>query len=312
MSEPLLELRNVWKSFGRYDVLKDLNLSVGKGEIVGLLGPNGSGKTTTLRIATGYAWSDKGQVLISGRSVFPNAPLSRIPVGYLPEKVPLYDPFRVSEYLHFLASVRGFRGQRAKDAVQRVLYAFNLSAVEGRLIGHLSKGFRQRIGLAQALLSQPKILLLDEPTNGLDPGQLVEARDMIRRAAEDRAVIFSTHIMQEVSALCTRVVYLLDGNLRSIPLASDWSIGGTIKARVRCETIDTLLTQISQLSPDIRPERIDQGENIFDLELNCSTDIRGELSALFVTHGDLLSFQSETLSLEKRVLKLLGETGEVS
>jgi hypothetical protein len=105
-------------------------------------------------------------------------------------------------------------------------------------------------------------------------------------------------------------VYLLDGNLRLISLVSDWSIGGTIKARVRCETIDTLLTQISQLSPDIRSERIDQGENIFDLELDCSSDLRGELSALFVTSGELLSFQSETLSLEKRVLKLLDEKGK--
>ena len=307
MSGPLLELRKVCKSFGRYDVLKDLNLSVDKGEIVGLLGPNGSGKTTTLRIAAGYSWSDEGEVLISGESVYPNAPFSRRDVGYLPEKVPLYDPLRVSEYLKFLASVRGLRGQIAKGAVQRVLQAFNLSAVEGRLIAHLSKGFRQRVGLAQALLTQPKILLLDEPTNGLDPGQLVEARDMIRRASEDRAVIFSTHIMQEVSALCTRVVYLLDGNLRSISLVSNWSIGGTIKARVRCETIDTLLTQIRQLSPDIRPERIDQGENIFDIVLDCSSDMRGELSALLVTNGELLSFQSETLSLEKRVLKLLSE-----
>ena len=310
MSEPLLELRNVCKRFGRYEVINDLNLSVGKGEIVGLLGPNGSGKTTTLRIAAGYSWSDKGQVLISGEGVFPDVPFSRRDVGYLPEKVPLYDPLRVSEYLNFLASVRGLRGQIAKDAVQRVLQELDLSAVQGRLIGQLSKGFRQRIGLAQALLSQPKILLLDEPTNGLDPGQLVEARDMIRRAAEDRAVIFSTHIMQEVSALCTRVVYLLDGNLRLISLVSDWSAGGTIKARVRCETIDILLTQISQLSPDIRSERIDQGENIFDLELDCSSDLRGELSALLVTSGELLSFQSETLSLEKRVLKLLDEKGK--
>jgi ABC-2 type transport system ATP-binding protein len=305
MREPLLELRNVSKNFGQYNVLKNLNLSIRKGEIVGLLGPNGSGKTTTLRIAAGYAWPDAGEVLISGQEVAPNKPASRSHIGYLPEKVPLYDPFRVSEYLNFLASVRNLKGKIAKAAVDRVLLAFNLSSVKDRVIGHLSKGFRQRIGLAQALLTEPSLVLLDEPTNGLDPGQLVEARDMIRSAARDRAVIFSTHIMQEVSALCTRVVYLLDGNLESIPLKQDWSDDRIVKAVIRCEDLDNLMDKVRLLSPGTRIEKRGVEEKVFELELTCTSDIRGELSALLVRNGELLSFSSESSSIEKRVLQLL-------
>lgn len=307
MSEPLLELQNVCKRFGKYSILNNLSLSVGKNEIIGLLGPNGSGKTTTLRIAAGYAWPDAGLVLMSGEKVVPNNPLSRSGIGYLPEKVPLYDPFRVGEHLNFLASVHGLKGQNAVTAVERVVQAFNLSEVRDRVIGHLSKGFRQRIGLAQAMISDPNLILLDEPTNGLDPGQLVEAREMIRHVAKDRAVIFSTHIMQEVTALCTRVVYLLDGSLKSIPLDEGGSYQRKLKARVRCEDIDNLVSQIQLLSSGLHLVQVDHEDKVFDLELACSKDLRSQLSALLVENSELLSFHSESLSIENRVLQLLAK-----
>ncbi|MGB1882073.1 MAG: ABC transporter ATP-binding protein, partial [Gammaproteobacteria bacterium] len=212
-TEPVLKLRAIDKRFRRHRVLSDLNLTVTRGEIVGLLGPNGSGKTTTLRLAAGYLWPDSGRVFLNEQSLTPESTALRQRIGYLPERIPLYDPLTVRQQLVFVARARGLRGAAVRSAVTEAAAAFDLEPVIARVVGRLSKGFRQRVGLAQALLGEPDLLLLDEPTSGLDPFQILEAREMIRRASAHRAVIVSTHIVQEISALCSRVVYLREGRL---------------------------------------------------------------------------------------------------
>jgi len=210
--QPAVVLHEVCKSFGPRQVLHSLSLEIRPGEIVGLLGPNGSGKTTTLRLMAGFYTPDSGRLLIQGRA--PALGRGNADIGYLPERAPLYDALTVTQYLEFGAGVKVAGGAaRRREAIARAIEGFDLQAVARSAIGRLSKGQRQRVGLAQAVLNDPPVLLLDEATNGLDPVQIVEARDMIRRCAQGRAVVFSSHLMQEVEALCTRIAILRQGRL---------------------------------------------------------------------------------------------------
>lgn len=211
---PGIELRHVRKSFGRAAVLDGIAFEVARGEVVGLLGPNGSGKTTTLRTIAGLLAADEGEVLVGGRPLAPDDPDGRARIGYLPERTPLYEALTAREYLEFAAAAKGVGKASRRRSLDRVVAAFALAEALDKPISRLSKGFRQRVGLAQACLGEPEILLLDEATNGLDPLQIVEARKMILAAAEGCAVLFCSHLMQEVAAMCSRALILRDGKVR--------------------------------------------------------------------------------------------------
>jgi ABC-2 type transport system ATP-binding protein len=214
--DTVVRLHGVHKSYGRNQVLRGMEFDIAKGEIVGLLGPNGSGKTTTLRIISGFLAPDRGEVEICGIAMGPNARAARRCVGYIPERPPLYDPLSVTQYLSFIAAAKDIAKNKRQRAMDAVIETYNLGDVRGQPVGRLSKGFRQRVGLAQATLGDPEVLLLDEATNGLDPLQIVDAREMIRRGGSGRAVIFSSHIMQEVATLCSRVVVMHDGRVLKV------------------------------------------------------------------------------------------------
>lgn len=209
----MIRLSGVRKRFGSYEALRGIDLAIERGEIVGLLGPNGSGKTTLLRIMAGYLRADAGRVVVCGQDEGATRPEVRRRIGYLPERPPLYDSLDVTGYLDFVAAAKGLAGAARRADVARVIEAFRLEPQRRQRIRGLSKGMRQRVGLAQALLGDPDVLLLDEATNGLDPLQIIQARDMIRAAGAGRAVVFSTHIMQEVEALCSRIVILHEGQV---------------------------------------------------------------------------------------------------
>ncbi len=209
-------LEGVWKFFGRRAALSDVSFTVRRGEIVGLLGPNGSGKTTMLRAVAGYFAPDRGTVRVCGEAIGPDSSAVRRRVGYLPERPPLYESLAVRHYLAFVAAAKGLHGPARGAATDEAIAAFSLGEVASRRIGSLSKGFRQRVGLAQATLGHPEVLVLDEATNGLDPLQIVDARAMIRKGSEGKAVLFSSHLMQEVAALCHRVVILYRGRIVGI------------------------------------------------------------------------------------------------
>ncbi|WP_162426559.1 gliding motility-associated ABC transporter ATP-binding subunit GldA [Pontibacter pudoricolor] len=208
-----VEVKNLTKIFGEQRAVDDISFTVEQGQILGFLGPNGAGKSTTMKIATCYLPPTSGTIVVNGHDVVQDPITVRRMVGYLPEHNPLYLDMYVHEYLEFVASVYGLKGKQAKARIQEMVELCGLTLEQGKKIGALSKGYRQRVGLAQALVHDPQVLILDEPTTGLDPNQIVEIRSLIRRIGQDKTVIFSTHIMQEVTAICDRVVIINRGKL---------------------------------------------------------------------------------------------------
>ncbi len=201
------------KQYGTQRAIDSLSFSIGPGEIVGFLGPNGAGKSTTMKLLTGYLTPSEGRAVVNGHDLADDAMAARQATGYLPEHNPLYLDMYVREFLIFVGKLYGIKGKSLDARVDEMVRLCGLTVEQHKKIGQLSKGYRQRVGLAQALLHDPAVLILDEPTTGLDPNQLTEIRNLIRTAGKDKTVLFSTHIMQEVAAICDRVIIINRGKI---------------------------------------------------------------------------------------------------
>jgi len=208
-----LEIKNIEKSYGNLQAVSNISFSVPSGEVVGFLGPNGAGKSTTMKIITGVMPPTSGQVLLDSIDGFEYPMEYKRKIGYLPEIPPLYPDMVVTDYLRFAASIREISGKKVNSAVDKVVSLAALEKVKDRIIGNLSKGYRQRVGIAQALVHDPEVLILDEPTVGLDPMQIVEIRELINGLASERTIILSTHILPEVSAICKRIIIINNGTI---------------------------------------------------------------------------------------------------
>ncbi len=209
----MIEVSHLTKRYRDITAIEDLSFTVGKGEILGFLGPNGAGKSTTMRILTGFQPATSGTAKVAGFDVFEEPLEVKRRVGYLPEIPPLYPDMTVRAYLKFVAELKGVRRKELAAELERVAEATRIGHVMGRLVANISKGYKQRVGLAQALLGNPEVLILDEPTVGLDPSQILEVRELIRRLAGEHTVVLSTHILQEVTATCEKVLILARGKL---------------------------------------------------------------------------------------------------
>jgi ABC-2 type transport system ATP-binding protein len=209
----MIEVRNLTKRFGDLVAIRDISFTAATGQVLGFLGPNGAGKTTTMRVITGFMPATTGTVKVAGYDIFDDSYEVRKRIGYLPESPPLYNDMTVVTYLRFVAKIRGIAKAQLTDSLDRVLHTCGLADVLDRVVGHLSKGYRQRVGLAQALIHNPSVLVLDEPTIGLDPRQIIEIRTLIRQLAGERTVILSTHILPEVQQLCEKVVIINRGHI---------------------------------------------------------------------------------------------------
>lgn len=211
----MIIVEDLHKAYGEVKALKNISFSIQKGEIVGLLGPNGAGKTTLIKILTGYLQPDSGVVEVDDLDVMQNHQAVQSIIGYLPENAPLYPELSVQFYLKMIAELREIPADQQLECISEAVYAVGLGDYLNRPIAHLSKGYRQRVGLAQAILHKPRLLILDEPTIGLDPTQIVQIRNLIKELAQNSTVLFSTHILPEVEALCDRAIILLNGELRA-------------------------------------------------------------------------------------------------
>jgi ABC-2 type transport system ATP-binding protein len=225
----MIEVKNLSKAYGGFEAVKNISFSVATGQACGFLGPNGAGKTTTMRIITGYMPATSGTVSVEGFDVFENSFEVRRRTGYLPETPPLYAEMRVRDYLKHVAVLKAVAGSEIKRATERVLADCGLEHVAHRLCGHLSKGYRQRVGLAQALIHSPDVLVLDEPTIGLDPAQIIEIRELIRNIAKKRTVVLSTHILPEVAQICDKVVIINDGRIAVDSDIATLTAGGSLE-----------------------------------------------------------------------------------
>ncbi len=207
-----ISIQNLTKLYNEQKALDNVSLEINKGEIVGLLGPNGAGKSTMMKIITCFIPPTKGSVKVCGYDIFDNPMDVRKKIGYLPEHNPLYLDMYVREFLDFVAGVHGL-GKQKKERIEQMVEMTGLTKEVNKKIGTLSKGYRQRVGIAQAMIHDPEVLILDEPTSGLDPNQLVEVRDLIKNAGKDKTVLLSTHIMQEVEAVCDRTIIINNGQV---------------------------------------------------------------------------------------------------
>jgi ABC-2 type transport system ATP-binding protein len=219
----MIEVTSMDKSYGDVQALQDVSFKIAPGEIIGLLGPNGAGKTTIIKILTGYLQPDQGEVIVDGLDVLTHTQEVQERIGYLPENAPLYPELSVQSYLKMIAGLRQIAPEEQQAYISEAVYATALDKHLTRPIGELSKGFRQRVGLAQAILHKPRLLILDEPTIGLDPTQIVEIRNLIRRLAQNSTILFSTHILPEVEVLCDRVIILMNGEIKKDARLSELS-----------------------------------------------------------------------------------------
>ena len=258
----MIELEHVTKRYGSVFALKDVSFRVDKGGIVGLLGRNGAGKTTALNIMTGYLPPTKGQVRVGGENMLENPRACKRRIGYLPERPPLYDEMTVRDYLKFVCRLREVAPKAMKAHIDEIVSLCALEDVQNRVISHLSKGYRQRTGIAQALCGTPEVLILDEPTVGLDPGQNAEIRELIRALGRDHTVIFSSHILSEVQQLCSRVLILHEGRMiRSLDM--DGQEDGVMRLRLNAAMgRDALLGRMRQLECVEKAEIAPDGDDV--------------------------------------------------
>ncbi len=211
----MLEVKNLKKNFGSFEAVKGISFSVAKGEVLGFLGPNGAGKSTTMRMITGFLPPTAGTAVICGHDIGADPVAAKSCIGYLPESAPSYRAMTVEDYLTFIAEIRGFRGARAREKVEAVVEKARLAPVAKKTIETLSKGYRQRTCFAQAIIHDPQVLIMDEPTDGLDPNQKFTVREMIKEMASEKAIVISTHILEEVDAVCTRAIVIADGEIKA-------------------------------------------------------------------------------------------------
>jgi ABC-2 type transport system ATP-binding protein len=306
----VIEVQHLTKRYGPFTAVNDISFKVERGEILGFLGPNGAGKTTTMRVLTGYMPPTEGKALVAGFDVFEHPVEAKRRTGYLPETPPLYPDMRVRDYLTFVAKIKGLPRPQRKARIDTVMERTRIADMANRLCAKLSKGYRQRVGLAQAILHNPDVLILDEPTAGLDPKQIIETRQLIKELAGDHTIILSTHILPEVSQTCQRVVIINQGHVVAVDTPDNLTAklrgSETMYVQVDAEGVDAM--PAIQTIPGVRRVAIadSRGPAVgFEVESETGRDIRRDLASVVVNRGwGLLELRPLRMSLEDIFLQL--------
>ncbi|MGJ8655462.1 MAG: ABC transporter ATP-binding protein [Akkermansiaceae bacterium] len=285
----MIDIQNLTKTYGRFTAVKDLSFQVGAGQVVGFLGPNGAGKTTTLRMLTGYLPPTSGTASIAGYDIFKDSVKARQQIGYMPENVPLYDDMRVREYLKFRANLKGLSGRDARNNITETIETCGLTHMRKRMIKTLSKGYRQRVGLADALLNNPQLLVLDEPTNGLDPNQIRSIRKLIKKLGENHTILVSSHILSEVEMIADHIVIIDGGQIRASDSPQNLISGMRAAGRISLEILGdsaTIAGALERLNY-VKKVTLEQEEKVGDKVWNhftilceSGTDTRERISQL--------------------------------
>jgi ABC-2 type transport system ATP-binding protein len=314
----VIEVQHLTKRYGPFTAVHDVSFRVERGEILGFLGPNGAGKTTTMRILTGYMPATEGNAIVAGFDVFTQPIEAKRRTGYLPETPPLYPDMSVLEYLQFVAKIKGVPSGERQQRIQAVMERTRIADMANRLCGKLSKGYKQRVGLAQALIHNPDVLILDEPTAGLDPKQIIETRELIKELAGDHTIILSTHILPEVAQTCQRVVIINKGHVVAVDTPDN------LTARLRGS--ETMYLQIDatgadaaaslQLVPGVtRVVETDRRDGMtgYEIDSERGRDVRRDLARAVVSSGwGLLELRPMRMSLEDVFLSLTTEDAQTA
>jgi len=289
-----IEVKQLFKYYGDQAAVKDVSFTVNSGEIVGFLGPNGAGKSTTMKVITGFIPASSGEVKVCGMPVSVDSLETREKIGYLPEHNPLYLDMYVKEYLTFVGNI--YKVKNVKERTEEMIKAVGLEVEQFKKIGQLSKGYRQRVGLAQAIIHDPEVLILDEPTSGLDPNQLVEIRELIKKIGKEKTVMLSTHIMQEVEAICDRVIIINKGEIVADDKAADLQVSQTVQTVFVEFEGNVTRNQLKKIVPVNKVEAFGEG---WLLETKEDVDLRKSV-AQFAKDNDLLTI---TLKREQKSLE---------
>ena len=307
----MIEVKNLVKRYGNHAAVDDLSFTVERGQVLGFLGPNGAGKSTTMNIITGYISATEGQVTINGIDVFEEPEEVKKMIGYLPEFPPLYPDMTVKEYLTFVAELKKVNRSERQQMIAEIMESTKITPMANRLIKHLSKGYKQRVGLAQAIMGYPELIILDEPTVGLDPKQIIEIRDLIKELSKNHTVILSSHIMQEVSAVCDMVMIINQGKLvlsdKPENLSSRLGATGGLKLSVKGDRdkVVSALKGIEHITSI--EEHPSENEGVLELILNCTVDVdirEAVFYALCEAKTPILEMQSVRMSLEDIFLQV--------
>lgn len=308
----MIEVDNLSKFYGMVPAIQNVSFAVEKGEVMGFLGPNGAGKTTTMRILTGFMPATSGKASVAGFDVFKHSLEVRQRIGYLPEDVPLYRDMDVNAFLHFVADVKGVAKHQKQRQIDAAIDRCGVQSVRQRLIGNLSKGFRQRVGLAQALIGDPEVLVLDEPTTGLDPAQIIEIRELIKELAKEKTIILSTHILPEVSMICQRVIIINQAKIVAVDTTDNLTARMQKSTKVIMEVDgpqDQVRTSLGEVQGVIGVEMIEKvQDDVFRYQVDSEKDrdIRRELASAVAANGwGLLELQAMEMSLEDVFVQLV-------
>ena len=305
----MIRVENLTKYYGKRLAVDNISFSVGKGEIVGFLGPNGAGKTTTMRILTGFLAPTRGEVWIAGYDISKHSLEARRHIGYFPESMPLYSDMTVRSYLDFSSRLRGLDKNRIKTRIEEVVDVCHLEEYVDVLIGKLSKGFRQRVGVAQAIIHEPEVLILDEPTIGIDPIQVAMTRQLIKELGKERTILLSTHILPEASMTCERVLIINEGRIVAEDRIENLSSLISSSKRIRLEVAGPAGRVAERLRQVEGVLQVSYQDSHYIVECSAGQDPRGKIMETIVQGGwTLLSLESIEMSLEDIFLKLT--TGE--
>ncbi len=325
----MIEVQNLSKNYGPFQALNDISFSVDKGQIVGFLGPNGAGKTTTMRVLTCFMPASNGKVTVAGYDVFKESREVRKRIGYLPENIPLYTEMTVTKYLSYMAKIRSVPRSQINERLDTAIESCGLIERRNQIIGQLSRGFRQRVGLAQALVHDPEVLILDEPTSGLDPRQIVEIRELIKALGIERTILFSTHILTEASQTCERLLIISKGKITGdVQLSNGRAVSSVTPIEEESDAPPKSLTlvvtggqpdKIMDVLTNI-PDTVSVEQSIIDnadetltfhIQSTPTDDIRAAVAQTIVEHGwNLLEMRTDEKSLEELFLSLTSETAE--